>query len=139
MKKLTAVIFRGLSPSGNVLVLVMLVSAMLLSMRGSGQMVAVFENDHDFLWTQNNQCRSLFIVETDKESFNKLVSTAGTMPETFTFITKKLRKNKYQFSILFTHPTDPSYVKKVLLTLGIEQLKVNNRLFKLPDYDPVFE
>lgn len=112
---------------------------MFLSKNASGQMVAMLESDHDFLRTENGQFRTVFIIEAEKEAYNKVVAVAATMPETFTFTTDKVKKNKYQFSILFTHPTDPSYVKKVLLTLGIEQLKVNNKLFKLPDYDPAAE
>ena len=123
----------------NILYLSFFVISMFLSQNASGQMVAMLESDHDFLRTENGQFRTVFIIEAEKEAYNKVLAVAATMPETFTFTTDKVKKNKYQFSILFTHPTDPSYVKKVLLTLGIEQLKVNNKLFKLPDYDPAAE
>jgi len=123
----------------NVLYLSFFVISIFLSQNASGQMVALLESDHDFLRTENGQFRTVFIIEAEKEAYNQVVAIAATMPETFTFTSDKIKKNKYQFSILFTHPTDPSYVKKVLLTLGIEQLKVNNKLFKLPEYEPVAE
>jgi hypothetical protein len=123
----------------NVLYLSFFTISFFLSQNASGQMVALLESDHDFLRTENGQFRTVFIIEAEKEAYNQVVAIAATMPETFTFTTDKIKKNKYQFSILFTHPTDPSYVKKVFLRLGIEQLKVNNKLFKLPDYEPVAE
>lgn len=114
-----------------------IILCLFLSLQGSGQVVAVFENSHNYLNTDNGLYQSEFMLETDKETYSLVVSNANKMPETFTFSSEKFKKNKYKFSILYTHPTDPSYVKKVLLTLGIEQLKINNILYKLPDYDPV--
>jgi hypothetical protein len=110
---------------------------LFLSIQGSGQVVAVFENSHNYLKTDNGLFQSEFMLEADKETYNLVVSNANKMPETFTFTSDKIKKNKYKFSILFTHPTDPPYVKKILLTLGIEQLKINNIIYKLPDFEPV--
>ncbi len=104
----------------------------------SAQVVATFKDRSDFLKTDNGQYQTLFMVEADKETYNLLFANAQTMPETFSFTTKKVEKNKYQFSILFSHPTELSYVKKTLLCIGIDELKINNQLFKLPEYDPVY-
>lgn len=103
----------------------------------SAQVVATFTDRSDFLKTDNGQYLTVFMVEADKETYSRLVSNAQTMPETFTFTTIKVKKNKYRFSILFSHPTELSYVKKTLLCIGIDELNINNQLMKLPEYDPV--
>lgn len=104
----------------------------------SAQVVATFKDHSDFLKTDNGQYLTVFLVDADKETYNRLVSNAQTMPETFSFNAIKIEKNTYQFSILFSHPTELSYVKKTLLCIGIDELKINNQLFKLPEYDPVY-
>jgi len=106
------------------------------SMPADAQVVASFAGSQDFLKTDNGQFRTLFLLETDRETYNRIVSSARSMPETLTFTSRKLKKNKYQFSILFTHPAEISYVKKILLFLGVEQLKIDNRLYLLQEYNP---
>ncbi len=104
-----------------------------------GQVVAVFESTEDYLKTENNQYQTIFLLETGKETIDLLVSRALTMPETFTFKSDKIKRNNYRCSLLFIHPTDIYYVKKTLLNLGIEQLKINNKIYSLPDYEPVIK
>ncbi|MHC1775103.1 MAG: hypothetical protein AB9834_06760 [Lentimicrobium sp.] len=101
------------------------------------QVIAVFENSEDYLQTDNSQNQTIFILEAEKETYNLLVSKAFSMPETLTFKSDRIKKNQYRCSILYIHPTDVYYVKKILLNLGIEQLKINNKIYSLPDYEPV--
>jgi hypothetical protein len=101
------------------------------------QVIAVFEHSEDYLLTDNNQYQTIFVLETEKETYNLLLSKALSMSETLTFKSDKVKKNQYRCSILFIHPTDIYYVKKTLLNLGIEQLKINNKSYSLPDYEPV--
>ncbi len=101
-----------------------------------GQVVAVFENADDYLLTNGDQYRTVFMLEIAREKFEMLVSRALTMTETLTFESEKIKKNQYRCSILFIHPTDIYYVKKTLLNLGIEQLKINSNIYFLPDYEP---
>lgn len=102
----------------------------------SCQVVASFKSSRDFLRTNNGTFQTVFLLETDRKTYKRIVSNAGSMPETLTFTSRKVKKNKYQFSILFTHATEISYVKKTLLFLGIEKVKLNDGLFVLQDYNP---
>ncbi|MFH1120089.1 MAG: hypothetical protein V1775_09700 [Bacteroidota bacterium] len=139
MKLSQILILRQISRSSGALWLFLCLQVLILSNTATGQVIAIFEDDHDFLITENGQYKSVFTIMAEKEVYNHIVTVAGKMAETLAFTSEKIKKNKYQCSILFTYPTDPYYVKKILLTLGIEQLKVNNKLFILPDYEPVVE
>jgi len=118
------------------LALTFLFSALLLNPAKS-QVVAVFESAEDYLKTENNQYQTIFLLEAGKETVELLASKALSMPETLTFKSDKTKKNQYRCSILFIHPTDIYYVKKTLLNLGIEQLKMNDKIYSLPEYEPV--
>lgn len=100
------------------------------------QVVASFSSDQHFLINDNGQYQTKFILEASKENFNILNSKALTMPETLTLNAEKFKKNQYQCSILYLYPTDVYYVKKTLLNLGIEQLRINNKLILLQDFEP---
>lgn len=113
-----------------------LVLSVGLSKPVTGQVLASFESSRDFLRTDDGQYKTLFLLETDKETYSRIVSNARSIPETLTFASRRLKRNKYQCTILYTHPTEIAYVKKTLLFLGIEQLKIANKLTMLQDYNP---
>ena len=121
---------------GSFLVACPLVFLLWFSVPVSGQVVALFESSHDFLTTDNGQSVSQFQLETDRNTYTQIVTRALSMPETLILTSRKIKKNLYHCSILFTHPTEISYVKKTLLYLGIEQLKINNTLYPLQEYNP---
>jgi hypothetical protein len=100
------------------------------------QVIASFSNSQDYLLAEDGQFKTVFVLEASKESYELLVSKALEMPETLTFKSERIKKNFYSCSLLYLHPTDAYYVKKTMLNLGIEQLRINNNIYSLPDYDP---
>jgi hypothetical protein len=100
------------------------------------QVIASFSDSHDYLLAEDGQFKTVFVLEASKESYELLVSKALEMPETLSLKSKKNKKNHYSCSLHYIHPTDAYYVKKTLLNLGIEQLRINNNIYSLPDYDP---
>lgn len=119
----------------NSLVFIGLLSVSLIN-PVNGQVIASFSDSRDYLLADDGQFQTVFTLEASKEFYELLVSKALEMPETLTFKSEKIKKNFYSCSILYLHPTDAYYVKKTMLNLGIEQLRINNNIYSLPDYDP---
>jgi hypothetical protein len=102
----------------------------------NSQVIASFSDSQDFLLAEDGHFKTVFVLEASKESYELLVSKAHEMPETLALKSKKNKKNYYSCSIQYIHLTDAYYVKKTLLNLGIEQLRINNNIYSLPDYEP---
>ena len=100
------------------------------------QCTASFDAGHDFLETSGEKPTTTFQLLTTETFIAEIAQRAESMPETLTLTIEPLPNSAFQCTILFTHPTEPAYLKKTLLYLGITHISINEKLYTIGDFEP---
>lgn len=103
---------------------------------GFAQCTASFDNNQAFLVTSGEKATSTFQLLTSDAFIAEITQRAENMPETLTLSIESLPNSAFRCTILFTHPTEPAYLKKILLYLGITHISINEKLHTIGDFEP---
>lgn len=100
------------------------------------QLTASFNSQKEFLDTSEDKHSTTFQLIASAHVITEITQKAYSLPETLTFTIDKLPDSVFHCVIHFTHPTAPSYAKKILLFLGITHLQIGEKLYPIEDFDP---